>query len=88
MRQGKQMQTQVNILNAPGETDWVGLHKQWVEGVGGAQKLLPMHIVYEYCSKIPFEFIPDFTKQPARPLINQFSNLTRKDEYWFPKNSK
>ena len=60
---------------------------QWKEGVGGAQKLLPMHIIYEYCSKEPFYPIPQFITQPESS--NQFFNwTTQENEYWFCTDSE
>ena len=50
----KELQTQVDSINAPGTKNWDAIDKQWREGVGGAQNLFPMHVVYEYCSDEPF----------------------------------
>ncbi|HRD70311.1 MAG TPA: F-box protein [Legionella sp.] len=60
---------------------------QWKEGVGGAQKLLPMHIIYEYCSKEPFYPVPQFNEQPESS--NQFFNgIALQNEYWFRPDSE
>ena len=83
----KELQTQVDSLNAPGIKDWHAIHKQWREGVGGAQNLFPMHVVYEYCFNRPFYPLPDFTQKP--PECSKFYNWsTRKDENWFATDSK
>jgi hypothetical protein len=61
--------------------------EQWKKGVGGAQKLLPMHVVYEYCSHGSFLPMPNFTPRPKSS--KQFYNcLTKKDENWFSLDSK
>ena len=83
----KELQTQVNSINAPGEKNWVAIDNQWRKGVGGAQKRLPMHIVYEYCSNRSFYPVPKFTSQPKSS--KQFYNwITQKDENWFGDVSK
>ncbi|MGQ3887526.1 F-box protein [Legionella sp. CNM-1927-20] len=83
----KELQTQVDSINAPGAKNWDAIDKQWREGVGGAQKLLPMHVVYEYCSNEPFHPVPKFTSQPKSS--KQFNNwTTKKDENWFDVESK
>ncbi|EHL31967.1 hypothetical protein [Legionella drancourtii] len=83
----KELQTQVDSINAPGDKNWDAIDKQWQEGVGGAQKLLPMHAVDEYCSNEPFYPVPKFTSQPKSS--KQFYNWTTvKDENWFSADSK
>ncbi|QEY51317.1 F-box protein [Legionella longbeachae] len=83
----KELQTQVDSLNALGEKNWRAIDKQWKEGVGGAQKRLPMHIVDEYCSNEPFYPVPKFASQPKSS--KQFNNwATEKDENWFSVDSK
>ncbi|QEY51579.1 F-box protein [Legionella longbeachae] len=83
----KELQTQVDSINAPGEKNWDAIDNQWREGVGGAQKRLPMHIVDEYCSNEPFYPVPKFTSQPKSS--KQFYNwATDKDENWFSVGSK
>jgi len=83
----KELQTQVDSINAPGVKNWDAIDKQWREGVGSAQKLFPMHIVYEYCSDEPFYPVPKFTLQPKSS--KQFYNwITEKDENWFSRDSK
>ncbi|KTD64266.1 hypothetical protein Lspi_1073 [Legionella spiritensis] len=83
----QELQTQVDSINAPGAKDWEAIDKQWREGVGGAQKRLPMHVVDEYCSNEPFYPVPKFTSQPKSS--KQFYNwATDKDENWFSVDSK
>ncbi|WP_157698239.1 leucine-rich repeat domain-containing protein [Legionella clemsonensis] len=82
----KALQARVN-LNAPETKDWDAIDKQWEKDVGGAQQLLPMHVVYEYCSPVPFYPIPKFTTRPHS--LNKYYNCkTRKYENWFSANSK
>ena len=83
----KELQTQVDSINAPGAKNWDAIDNQWREGVGGVQKRLPMHIVDEYCSNEPFYPVPKFTSQPKSS--KQFYNWTSgKDENWFSVDSK
>ncbi|HFN0435406.1 TPA: F-box protein, partial [Legionella pneumophila] len=83
----KELKAQVDSVNAPGAKNWGAIDKQWREGVGGAQKLLPMHVVYEYCSDEPFYPVPQFTAQPNSS--KQFFNWdTDKDENWFSVDSR
>ncbi|AUB68508.1 TPA: F-box protein [Legionella pneumophila] len=90
--QVNEMKTQVDSVNAPNPTgdaidNWDAIHNQWRVGVGGAQKLLPMHIVDEYCSNEPFYPVPQFTSQPKSS--KQFLNWTeQKNVDWFNLNSK
>lgn len=73
----KELQTQVDSISAPGLKNWGAIDNQWREGVGGAQKRLPMHIVDEYLSKVPFFPVPKFTEQPklSKPLYNWTTNI-------------
>jgi len=83
----KELQTQVDSINAPGEKNWDAIDNQWRKGVGGAQKQLPMHIVHEYCSNEPFYPVPKFTFRPKSS--KQFYNwITKKVEKWFSVDSK
>ncbi|KTC69018.1 hypothetical protein Lbir_2212 [Legionella birminghamensis] len=78
----KELQTQVDLITATGEKDWDSIDRQWIEGVGRAQKLLPMHIVDEYCSHGRFFPLPQFVAQPSPS--KQFLNLyTDKIQSWF-----
>ncbi|MBA3536221.1 MAG: F-box protein [Tatlockia sp.] len=66
---------------------WDELDKQMFEHVGSAQKLLPMHVIYEYCSEEPFSETPKFIEQP--PSKTQFENNgSCKWEPWFHSDSK
>ncbi|WP_058519174.1 hypothetical protein [Legionella parisiensis] len=84
----KELQTQADSIHAPlGYKDWNAIDKQWREGVGCAQKKLPMHVVYEYCSDVPFYPVPDFSTQP-KTSKNLYNWITKKMENWFECNSK
>jgi hypothetical protein len=82
-----ELQKQVDLINAPGEKKWNAIDNQWREGVGGAQKRLPMHIVDEYCSNEPFYPVPKFTSQP-KSSKQFYSWATDKGENWFSVDSK
>lgn len=83
----KELQTQVDSINTSGVQDWDAIDKQWREGVGSAQNLFPMHVVYEYCSDEPFYPVPKFTSQPKSS--KQFYYwATKKNENWFNAGSK
>ncbi|KTD48118.1 hypothetical protein Lrub_1482 [Legionella rubrilucens] len=83
----KEMQKHEDLINAPEVKNSDVINIQWREGVGGAQNLLPMHVVYEYCSDEPFYPVPKFTSQPKSS--KQFYNwITDKDENWFSVGSK
>lgn len=57
-------------------------NKLWVEGIGGNQKLLPVHVVHEYCSNVFFVPQPDFIDKPSA-LTQFFNAITGKNESWF-----
>ena len=84
----KELQTQVDSRNAPGTKNWEAIDKQWREGVGGAQKLLPMHVVDKYCAlDKDFCFSAKVTSQPK--LSTQLYNwVTSQYENWFSIGSK
>ncbi|QLZ67774.1 hypothetical protein FOLKNPGA_00547 [Legionella sp. PC1000] len=65
--------------------DLAALQKHWVEGVGGTQKLLPMHVVHEYCSPEPFYPVPNFTSKPQ-----SFKQFWKADntQNWFGPSSE
>jgi hypothetical protein len=63
-----------NMMNLP---LWDELAKQWVEGVGGAQNLVPMNVVYWYCTR------PN--QEPSQKFYN-YHNEVKED--WFGKDSK
>ncbi|KTD63736.1 hypothetical protein Lsan_1169 [Legionella santicrucis] len=83
----KELQIQWDSLNLP-EVDWEASKKQWIEGVGGVQRKLPMHVVYEYCSRdFHWNPPPPFTSRP-QSSTKFYNHETRKDEDWFAKDSK
>ncbi|BCA96677.1 hypothetical protein TUM19329_30380 [Legionella antarctica] len=65
----------------------IGADNQWRTGVGGAQRLLPSHVVDEYCSDTFFYPVPDFKVQftSQKDFLNW---LTGKKESWFSPVSK
>lgn len=83
----KELQTHVDSIYAPGAKNRDAINQQWREGIGGAQKKLPMHFVDEYCSKELFHPVPPFTSQPKS--LKQFYNWdTEEYENWFSVDSK
>jgi len=83
----QELEIQVKSLHAPGEKDWEQMDRQWKENIGNAQKNLPMHVIYEYCSIELFDPQPQFVTKPAS--FQQFLNPeTKKWENWFSINSK
>ncbi|HAZ7572088.1 F-box protein [Legionella sp. PATHC032] len=77
----KALQDQVNSINAP-NPNWEAINKQWTVRVGGAQKLLPLHVVHEYCADRPFVPVPDFNIKPNSSL--KFYNwITDFMDHWF-----
>lgn len=83
----KELQTQADSTFAPGFINWVAIDKQWREGVGAAEILLPMHAVVQCFSDEPFSSVSEFTSQPKSS--KQFYNsATNKDENWFSADSK
>ncbi|QEY51977.1 F-box protein [Legionella longbeachae] len=83
----KELQTQVDSIYGPGAINWGVIDNQWRVGVGGAQKLLPLHAVYEYCSEEALYPLPKFNAQPKSS--KQFYNCTTdKYEDWFSAHSK
>ncbi len=83
----KKLQKQLDSINAPGEKNWDAINNQWLKGVGGAQKRLPMHVVNEYCSNEPFYPVPKFTAQP-KSLKKFYNWMTSQEENWFDVGSK
>lgn len=83
----KEQQMQMDSLNAPGAKNLDLIDKQWREGVGGAPKQLPMHIVYEYCSNEPFEPVPEFISQP-KSSKQVYNWRTDESVNWFNVGSK
>ncbi len=78
----KELQIQVSSNQAPWTTDLEIMNMQWREGVGGAQKLLPMHVVAEYCSNTPFHPVPEFISKPISSKKTQ-NRLSQQEEDWF-----
>ncbi len=82
----KALRTLVGFF-APPTMNWKAAEKYWAPGLGGAQKLLPMHVVYEYCSKEPFgPTVPQFISKP-QSSTQVYNYDTWKWENWFAKNS-
>lgn len=81
------LQMQVNLIKASEIPDWPDINNQWRKGVGGAQRLLVMHVVYEYCSEEPFYPVPKFTSKPksSKQFVYWF---TKENENWFCSDSK
>jgi hypothetical protein len=77
----KQLELQRILLNSAVRSS-VNITKQFIEGVGGAQRILPMHIVSEYCSEEPFYPAPDFFC-PSVTYSSIHNWLTKNDENWF-----
>ncbi|BCA94872.1 hypothetical protein TUM19329_12330 [Legionella antarctica] len=84
----KELETQVTSINASGPKNWDAIKEQWRKGVGGAQRLLPVHVVHWYCCETPFYPIPKFREQQPSRQKQFYNSLTGKDEDWFHKGSK
>ncbi|MBN9231422.1 MAG: F-box protein [Legionella sp.] len=74
----KALRTQINLGSIPHCT----VDRHWQQSVGGAQKLLPMHVVDEYCSREPFYPLPQFTAQP-KSSRQYYDWVILKDMDWF-----
>lgn len=94
----KELQMQINMINAVKEKviniysdakkeDLNAINKQWREDVRRAQKLFPMHVVYEYCSDELFSSEPEFISQP-NSSTKIFNCLTNEYENWFSVDSE
>lgn len=72
------METYARSINEEGEIvkNYDLIYSEWVKNVGGAQKMLPMHIVNEYFCTIPLYPNVDFSIQPH----------SVKPNYWFRPN--
>lgn len=84
----KELQTQLDLLKQSEIKNLEQINKQWVAGVGGSQKLLPMSAIFLYCSDFPF-----FSEFDSLPLLfephSNFYNPTDKSyEHWFNVDSK
>jgi hypothetical protein len=84
------LHVQVNAQNAPGNKNWDAINRQWREGVGGAQRLCPLHVVDEYCSNTPFYPVPQFDSrpQPANSLRRFYNWFSENLESWFGSQSR
>lgn len=82
----KELRTQIISINRVRHQDLDAIEKQWIEGVGGAQRLLPEHVVNEYCSNTSFQPTPQFAI-PATSLKQFYNWITQEDEPWFAKDS-
>jgi len=57
------LQEFIDLVRRKGTQMWRGEESTWAYRVGGAQRLLPAHVVHEYCNPDgSFEPSPDFTK--------------------------
>ena len=83
-----ELQEQVDFFNRVGLINLAEAEKQWIQGVGGAQALLPMHVVDEYCSKKPFDPLPSFSEKPAIKLRQIYNWKTAQHDPWFSSGSK
>ncbi|MCW8399873.1 hypothetical protein OQJ26_13855 [Legionella sp. PATHC038] len=85
-----QLQLQVNYYRRGYPVNWDSgnhLNKLFVEGVGGAQKLLPMCIAKAYCSSEPFSPAPKFEDRvDSKP---QFYCYFKEEKYldWYSRDS-
>lgn len=82
----KALQTQIDLAEAPYSAAWGdNLKKQWIEGVGSAQRLLPAHVVHEYCSTKAFNHATNFNTSSGvskeyRPFLTERNGQTKT---WF-----
>jgi hypothetical protein len=83
----KELKTQIDSMNTPWDhRDWDAIDKQWREGVGGAQRLFPVHVINEFCAFIYFDKA-EFNSYPGSS--KKFYNwITKRDENWFNEGSK
>lgn len=83
----KQLETTVNLINAPGVKNWDAINKQIIKGVGVAQKHLTAETAQEYSSEKTFYFGTNFRGQPEQK--KQYRDC---EEYetinWFDPRSK
>ncbi len=87
----KELQTAIDLDNyIPIYKSDVERDKQWREGVGSAQKLLPMHVVYLYCGDVSINWhkqVPEFIELTS-PSQQIYNCLTDEFENWFHPNSR
>jgi len=81
------LQKHVNYLNTQGTPDfsWAEADRLWVEGVGGAQREVPAHVVHEYCRPDrAFDPLPTF-KERVLSRGMAFDNwVSGRTDSWFP----
>ncbi|MBA2648696.1 MAG: hypothetical protein H0U75_03690 [Legionella sp.] len=70
------MQDYQNATTGNGPFDYDHIFSEWVKNMGGAQRMLPMHMVNEFCCTIPLFPSVDFTDKP----------YSVKPNYWFLPN--
>lgn len=61
------------------------IDEHWVEGVGGAQKLFPMHVVSAYCGN---DYLQDEFFLTKNYTQNYFNRISDRMEDWFAADSK
>lgn len=82
----KALQNQVDFYKNSSPINWELADKQWINQVGNAQRLLPIHVVYEYCSS-SFDPVPTFNNPPT-PYKQFYNSLERRFEDWFHAHSR
>lgn len=76
-----------NIYTDATAADMLPIEEYWSTNIRAAQKLFPIHLVYEYCSIKPFELEPKFIDQPESST-SIFNTQTKKTESWFSTDSE
>lgn len=82
------LQTQVDLQAAEGDKNLDAIDKQWCQGVGGAQKRLPMHVIHEYCADEVWDSTAMFISRPQKLLRTFWNLLTNGFKDWFSPDSK
>lgn len=82
----KEIKTLIKSLSSPLSYS-PAIDKQRVEGIGGAQKRLPMHVIDEYCSEQKLSPLPQFTSRPKSSRTVYYWDA-RQHENWFSLHSK
>jgi len=96
-----ELQKQVDYRIPVGNKNWKEIDKHFVEGVGAAQRKLPVHVVIQMCSPdVSFLHVPKFISrpQPSVQFYNYqheekaeeeiFSDETKANENWYSCNSQ
>ena len=66
------LDAQQKFIDLCDKSQWDAADICWQREVGGAQRLLPVHVINEYCHHTrPFEPCPDFTKPEPFPCIRK-----------------